>query len=558
MKRKHTVALMIVGLALLVGVGYPVASNARLALSPQQDEAESHITQAIATNGDLTVSVSGVGELVAVSEVDLGFQQGGVLAELLVAPGDAVKSGDILARLQVNHSQSELAASLASAELAAILAQQALDDLYASADTVAAQALLRLEAAQVALQEAQDNSLQVAQAQQALAQAGQAVENAEMQLAILNSKPSEQAKEVAYASLLFKEKELQALDEKITQLEYQIKSAPDQNMKDRLRQQLSRLKINYIDLKAEVDKRRSAYTSMDDPTDTDELNLAEAVLVTAQAQLTAAQKDLAEAQSGPSAGDLAETQVELQQAQAHWDQVKDGPDPEELALAEANLAAARARLALAQQDSFLVELSAPIDGVVVSVDATVGDRIAAGDIITLADISQPMLEISLDESDVTAVQVGYQVDATFDAYPDTSLSGEVVQVYPILSSQNAQASIPGMPPDVILIQDLAGSVRALVRLDSWPPTPASIVPLGLNATVDVISAEAQDVLLVPVIALHELESGGYAVYVVDGSQLELRPVTVGLQDYTSAQIIAGLSAGEAVSLDEAPKMEGEQ
>ena len=70
--------------------------------------------------------------------------------------------------------------------------------------------------------------------------------------------------------------------------------------------------------------------------------------------------------------------------------------------------------------------------------------------------------------------------------------------------------------------------------------------------MEVISAEAQDVLQAPVVALHETDSGGYVVYVVNGDMLEERAVTVGLQDYTSAQILSGLSAGKSVSLDKAP------
>jgi cobalt-zinc-cadmium efflux system membrane fusion protein len=195
---------------------------------------------------------------------------------------------------------------------------------------------------------------------------------------------------------------------------------------------------------------------------------------------------------------------------------------------------------------------------VISVAAGEGDRITAGDLITLADMSQPMVEISLDEGDYNRVQAGYKVNIVFDATPQTTLTGEVVQVYPSLSSESAQSSLPGMPPDVVLIQDMAGSTRALVRLDGWPPTSVSILPLGLTAAVEVISAQASDALLVPVVALHELDSGGFAVYVVSGDELELRPVTVGLQDYTSAQILDGLEAGEAVSLDEPPALEGEQ
>jgi HlyD family secretion protein len=559
-KRKVVIALIVVFcLALLVGVGSIYASGAGLDVFTRQAEAVKSITQAVASKSDITVSVNGSGEIVPVSEVSLGFQQAGELAELNVAPGDEVNAGDVLARLQVNRTQAELADALATAQYNVVVTQQALDDLFANADKATAEALLALEQAQSNLQDVQDNAAQLAQAQQAVADAGQAVQEAETQLAILNGKPSQEAKSVAYSSLLFKEKDLQTLDDQITRMENQVKTAPSQ-LKDRLRQQLSSLKIRFIEQKADYEKRLAAYNSMEDPADADELALAQAKLVTAKAQLAQAQQDFTSAAAGSAAGDIAVAQARLADAQTEWQRLKDGPDPKEVAMAEATLAAAQAKQALAKADTLYIDLTAPMDGVVTSVEAEVGDRLASGNFITLADMSAPMLQINMDESDYTAVQVGYKVSAVFDAYPGTTISGEVVQVYPSLSSSSADSGndfFPGVPggedaPRIVAIQDLAGSTRALVRLDSWPPTPESIVPLGFTAAVEVISAQANDVLLVPVVALHELDSGGYVVYVVNGSQLEQRPVTVGLKDYTSAQIIDGLQAGEAVSLDDVP------
>ncbi len=356
--------------------------------------------------GDITVSASGVGEIVPVSEVSLGFQQAGELVELDVQPGDTVKAGEVLARLQVNRSEAELAAALAAAQYNRIVAQQALDDLYANADKAAAEALVALEQAQATLVEVQDNAPELAQAQQALAQAEQAVQDAEEQLAILNAQPSQAAKDVALSALLFKEKDLQALDEQIARLANQIKTAPDA-LKSRLRQQLAQLKVRLIEQKADLEKRQAAYQSMGETADADALALAQAKSVTAQAQLALAQEDYTAAAAGPSAGDLAEAQAGLAEAQAETERLKDGPDPREIAMAEARLAAAQAKLALAEQDTLLVDLTAPMDGVVTAVDAEVGDRLKAGNIITLADMSAPMLEISLDESDYNAVQVGY-------------------------------------------------------------------------------------------------------------------------------------------------------
>ena len=74
------------------------------------------------------------------------------------------------------------------------------------------------------------------------------------------------------------------------------------------------------------------------------------------------------------------------------------------------------------------------------------------------------------------------------------------------------------------------------------------LPAGLTASVDVIGGKAENALLVPVEALRELGAGEYAVFVVnDDGSLEMRPVEVGLMDYSNAEIISGLELGEQVS-----------
>jgi multidrug efflux pump subunit AcrA (membrane-fusion protein) len=65
-------------------------------------------------------------------------------------------------------------------------------------------------------------------------------------------------------------------------------------------------------------------------------------------------------------------------------------------------------------------------------------------------------------------------------------------------------------------------------------------------------------VLVPVVALHQTESGGYVVYIVQGDEIEIRQVTVGIMDYTTAQILDGLVAGESVALSDIESTQGEQ
>ena len=75
------------------------------------------------------------------------------------------------------------------------------------------------------------------------------------------------------------------------------------------------------------------------------------------------------------------------------------------------------------------------------------------------------------------------------------------------------------------------------------------LPIGLNATVEVIGGRANQALLVPVEALREISSGQYAVFVVDPATGEptLRMVEVGLMDFTVAEILSGLSQGDVVT-----------
>jgi len=68
--------------------------------------------------------------------------------------------------------------------------------------------------------------------------------------------------------------------------------------------------------------------------------------------------------------------------------------------------------------------------------------------------------------------------------------------------------------------------------------------------VEVIGGRAENAVLVPVEALREIDTGEYAVFVMENGEPVLRNVTVGLMDYTSAEITSGLEAGEEVTTGE--------
>ena len=65
------------------------------------------------------------------------------------------------------------------------------------------------------------------------------------------------------------------------------------------------------------------------------------------------------------------------------------------------------------------------DGAILSISASVGDSVGTTKFITIADLSQPYLEVLLDETDLNNVGIGYDVSVTFDALPNQTFTGKL-------------------------------------------------------------------------------------------------------------------------------------
>jgi multidrug efflux pump subunit AcrA (membrane-fusion protein) len=261
-----------------------------------------------------------------------------------------------------------------------------------------------------------------------------------------------------------------------------------------------------------------------------ELELSAADLATAQAKLAEAQRDYERIIDGPTPGEIALAEANLALAVAKNETLKDGVDPAEVALAEANLANAQAKLALALEDQAVIDLLAPMDGTIMSINASVGETVGTNAIIVMADLEQPVLEVYLDEVDLDKVAAGFEVEVVFDSLPDDIYTGQVTEVSPSLQTvSNVDA------------------VLAWVKLDTESFSKPMSLPVGSNASVDVIGGRTQNAVLVPVEAVREIGTDEYAVFVLEDGEPKLRIVSVGLMDFTSAEILTGLTAGEVVT-----------
>ncbi len=264
-------------------------------------------------------------------------------------------------------------------------------------------------------------------------------------------------------------------------------------------------------------------------TNSERIEQVESTRDTAWANYYYCVKPRSDSELGEGDATVSAAQAALTAAEAALAKLSDGPDKEAVAQAEADVEIAAYNLEIAQENLEGATAVAPMDGTVMSISAQVGET-ASGGFITIADLSIPKLEIYLDETDLTMVGVGYEVEVVFDALAEQVFIGYVTSVDPGLTSQGNM-----------------NVVRAEVELDRSTFSKPQVFPLGLSASVEVIGSRAENAVLVPVEALRKLGEGEYAVFVMENGEPVLRMVEVGIMDYTYAQILSGVEENEIVT-----------
>jgi multidrug resistance efflux pump len=184
----------------------------------------------------------------------------------------------------------------------------------------------------------------------------------------------------------------------------------------------------------------------------------------------------------------------------------------------------------AQENLEAAEMVAPISGVITELVGDVGDISSTSTLVTITNLDTLYVEIYLDSSDWDKIDLGYNVEVTFDALTDTTFTGSVIQVDPFLTSSGGATVIGG-----------------LVALETEDQSLIQRLPLGSSAGVEVIGGRAEGVLLVPVEALKEVSEGQYAVFVIEDGEPKLTMVGIGLMDIYYAEVISGLESGDVVS-----------
>jgi len=182
-------------------------------------------------------------------------------------------------------------------------------------------------------------------------------------------------------------------------------------------------------------------------------------------------------------------------------------------------------------------ITAPIDGVVVSIPVQVGQTVISVQttpvMVTVADLDTITVRTKVPEADVQSLAPGQK--ASF-----TTLSGD---------GRRYEGKLRVIQP----VPERAGNAvfyNALFEVDNRDRKLFS----DMTVQVDVATGEVNKVLAMPIVALGERgKDGAYAVTVVakDGKN-EPRQVRTGLHDAANVQVISGVKSGDKVLLAPPP------
>jgi HlyD family secretion protein len=418
-------------------------------------------TTAVRT-GNISLSASGTGTLVAGQSADLAFSTSGTVSVLNAQLGQAVSAGQVLAQLDTLPSLQQ---AVTNAQLTQQVDQNALDSLTSDAQGNLAQALSAQAAAQAALVSAQDRLLDAHD---------QRCPTSTIQI--------------------YWQKYIDAV----------VAARPWQEGLDKaegVNKQYFQQNLTPILLKMELALQNYTYCQAYTPS---EIANSKANLQVAQANLAKAQTDYQNLKNN------------------------NGLDPVSIAIAQATLDYDQWQLQVAQANLNGATLSAPFAGIVTAVNGAVGENAGTSTFISLADLSHPQVQASIDEADVPSVSTGCKAAVVFTSLPNATFTGTVSQIEPqLVSSGNAKAAQ--------LLIDL--------KTDALPKGQSLVA--GMSAAVTLTCAEAQNVLLAPVQALHQANGSAY-VYVLSQGKPVKTDVEIGLKDSTNVEIRSGLKQGDRV------------
>jgi HlyD family secretion protein len=213
-------------------------------------------------------------------------------------------------------------------------------------------------------------------------------------------------------------------------------------------------------------------------------------------------------------------------------------------IANAEFALEEAKLNLEEAENKLdrVKLYAPIDGQILSVSRSVGESVSeqsgpsdvmffgtsgsSSNFMTICDITEIYLTVSITEGDIVSVAKDQVIRVTIDAIGEEVFTGVVANVN----------NIPTTDSNGIT------TYTVTCLLDNT----SDIIRDGMNAYITFVQKEIKNVLLTPNRAVFIEDEMQYVNVVKADGSYEKRKVITGLSNGVQTEVTSGLEKGETV------------
>jgi HlyD family secretion protein len=262
---------------------------------------------------------------------------------------------------------------------------------------------------------------------------------------------------------------------------------------------------------------------------TAQLDKARAELQSAQHNLEALKR--LQQTGAASASEVQAAQIRVDSAQADLKALQPKANPQaaqtDVARAEAQQSEARAALTAADQMLRDTNIRAVRAGTVYSLPVHAGQYVQAGDlIVAVANLDMVQVRAFVDEPEIGKLSPGQRVNVTWDAMPGRNWQGTLTRV-PTTITQVGSRNV--------------GQITTTVA-----NTDLKLLP-NVNVSVNVITAERNNVVTVPREAVHQ-HGGANHVYEIADGKLHERDVKMGISNLTRIEITSGIKPGTTIAL----------
>lgn len=268
---------------------------------------------------------------------------------------------------------------------------------------------------------------------------------------------------------------------------------------------------------------------------------------------------------------LEATKISVREAQERVNQQRLSVEEAKTSIKSSEMRAKQQQAVLSGQSSQrskAMQLS-PLNGVIADIPTRVGEFAVAGlsttSLMTIADMSTINVEVNVDETEISNVEVGQQAKVKVDALGDKEIKAVVIQKNPLAVSKS---DTTGGLSNRVNVQE-AKEFKVTIELRDLPEEVKIALRPGMSSTATITTKTKNNVIAVPLEAIVEKQPNASpspsaiagsvptpspnekvksikGVYVVNGNKVKFFEVTTGITGEADIEILSGVQAGNEI------------